>query len=67
MKVTSAGGPVLVLVCPHTVVFNSAVKTQEKDRKHVGSKSNLIEAPELFVLVARYLNIDDRKLLLSPS
>ena len=28
MKVTSAGGPVIVLVCPHTAVFNSAVKTQ---------------------------------------
>ena len=27
MKVTSAGGPVIVLVCLHTAVFNSAVKT----------------------------------------
>ena len=34
----------------------------EKVCKHVGSKSNLMRRLNIFVLVARYLNIDYRKL-----
>ena len=51
----------------HEVSIPSVAELFRKDRKHVGSKSNLMRRLNFFVLVARYLNIDYRKLLLSPS